>query len=488
MRVALIHPRLHVHAYDFFPLGLGHLAAALERRAIPYSLYDLHKDWLRPAGLLRRLEDDAPAGLFAVSAPLTSFTEARNVCRALKARFPRTPVVLGGRISVLDAERIFRLLPADYVVRGEGEEAIVELVDMLEGRRTPDEVRGLAYRDEAGRVRSNGEAALVENVSDYIIPYARLDIGRYVSRRTVQSPRLPSLNMLSSRGCPFSCAFCNFSGDDNHRMRYFDLDRLTEAWDYLRERHGLRHVTFNDDIFTVDRRRVKDICARLKERGIAFSCSTRVDCLDEESISVLEGSGCRFLCLGIESPSPTVSAVIGKRLDPDKAQATIARLKKTRMTVNYGFMIGHYGETEETIRETRAYVLRNGVIYSAFFAAAFPRTRLYDMVRDRIPDEDAYLARLSRADLSSDYLVNMTDMPKRRIYRLHDRLVADSVLNALGIRARPAWTVLRWPFVAYLGFMRRFGLRLGPVKRLFEFLNIAVAKPLAVLAARRRRR
>jgi hypothetical protein len=250
-------------------------------------------------------------------------------------------------------------------------------------------------------------------------------------------------------------------------------------WDSLIARHGLRHVTFNDDIFTVDKERVKAICRRLKDRKLLFSCSTRLDCLDEEVISVLEESGCRYLCLGIESPAPAVARVIAKRLDIAKSQENIRLLKKSRMTVNYGFMFGHLGETEATIRETREFVLRNGVIYSGFFATAFPGTKLYDLVRSRIPDEQSYLGKLSAVDLSADYLVNMTEIPLKRLYRLRDGLVADSVLNALNVRFPLFVSLLRPLFILYLAFMRRFGLRRALFKRLFEFLNISVIKPLA---------
>lgn len=479
MKVALIHLKMYVKAYHFFPLGIGHLASALEKKSVDYSFYDLHKNWLNTSQFIKKIKKEGPPDLFAISALITSYPIAVEICKAIKLFFPKSKIALGGRISVLRPEFMFKKIATDYVIKGEGEVALIELIECLEGKKDLSSVRGLAYKNEVGKVRSNGEAALIEDVSEYSIPYKNLDISRYISKKTVQSPNLRSINMLSGRGCPYSCTFCNFSKEENHRMRYYDIDKLSDAWDYLMNFHGLKHVTFNDDIFTVDKKRVRKLCTRLKERQLAFSCSTRLDRLDEEMISILEDSGCRFLCLGIESPVPAVAKIIDKRLNLDRCQKNIDLLKRTRITMNFGFMFGYLGETEDTIKQTREFIIKNDMIYSAFFATPFPETKLYDMVRNKIPNEEVYLKKLSTVDLSSDYLINMTDIPKKRLYRLRDHLVADSLLNVMKIKFPALKYVMQKLFVLYLIFMRKLGIKSGIFKRLFEFVNIVVIKPLA---------
>ncbi len=470
---------MYARAYRFFPLGIGFVASALEKNSIDYSFYDLHRDWMKPSTLVKKVKEEGAPDLFALTALLTSLPNSIEICKALKRHFPETKIVLGGKLAILDPEFIFRNVATDYIIRGEGEIAIIELIEMLQGKRSIDKVQGLAYKDETGNIRFNGEAALVENISDYYFPYRSIDMSRYVSRNTVQSPNLPSINMISSRGCPFACTFCNFSKGQYNCMRYYDIDVLSDIWDYLITNYGLEHITFNDDIFTVNKKRVKEVCGRLKEKNLAFSCSTRLDCLGEEMISILEDSDCRYLCIGIESPAPAVAKIIDKRIEFEKYQRNIDLLKKSRMTVNFGFMFGYCGETEETIRETREFVLKNNLIYSAFFATAFPQTKLYDMVRDRIPDEDKYLKKLATVDLSANYLINMTDIPKRKLYSLRDHLVADSVLNVMNIRIPGVTFLVRKLFVLYLIFMRRIGLKTAIFKRIFEFINIVIVKPMA---------
>ena len=367
-------------------------------------------------------------------------------------------------------------MQTDFIVEGEGEIALVQLVHELENNRQFENVDGLAWKDSDGCVHSHGEAPVIKSLGDYRIPYERFDMEGYVTKVNVQSPNVRSLNMLSSRGCPFSCSFCNFSTLKSP-MRYYD--DLESNLDYLVGKFQLRHVTFNDDIFTVNRKHVAKVCNLLKERDLTFSVSSRIDFLKKETIEILEDSGCRYLCVGIESPAPAVAKIVDKKLNMKKLQQNMDLLRASRIVVNYGFIIGYYGETEETIKETREFVLRNKVIYSGFFANAFPKTTLYDMIRDRIPDEKQYLEDLFTVDLSKDYLVNMTDIPRKRLYRLRDDLVVESALTAIEIRIpKPMFFLLRVTGRLYLAFMRNYGLKYAVFKNLFEFINMSIVKPL----------
>ena len=184
-----------------------------------------------------------------------------------------------------------------------------------------------------------------------------------------------------------------------------------------------------------------------------------------------------MLFRSIESPSPSVAGIIDKRLDLDRFNENIGLLKKSSIVANFGFMIGYLGETEETIAETREFVMENEILYSAFFTNAFPQTKLYEMIRDRIPDEEEYPTKLYTVDLSVDYLINMTSLPKKRLFSLRDGLVVDSLINV--IKPKPVFfrPVIRLMGLAYLKLMRK-ALGIGIFKYLFEFININIIKPL----------
>ncbi len=478
-KVVLINPKMFFGAYRFFPIGLGYIAASLEKHGIRYEFHDQHLEWLDDETIVESVRRSGAPLLFGLTGLLTSFQSVRDLSKALRQAFPESKIVLGGKITVVDPAIIYRHMPIDYIVRGEGEEAIIALWRVLHGEGDPAAIQGLVYKDGTGAIRTHGEAPAVQDLDGYPLPYHRFDMGKYIELCNIQSPNVPSLNIISSRGCPFACTFCNFSLGDRMPVRFHT--NLAAALDDLIDRHGLQHVTFNDDMFTVNKKHMRRVCALLKERGLTFSISTRLDFLTPESIALLDESGCRYLCVGIESPSPTVAAVIDKRLNLKKFQANIDALKKSRIVVNYGFIFGYLGETEKTIAETREFVIRNGILYSAFFANAFPRTKLYEMVKDRIHreigDEEAYLKQLYSVDLTKDYLVNLTDIPRPRLYRLRDELIVDSVLNLM---SRPlTWfaPLLRLGGLSYLAFMRNYGLRFAWVKRVFEFINMSIVKP-----------
>ena len=477
-KIALINPRMFLKSYRFFPLSLGYLVAALEKDNIPYSFYDLHIEWSKTSSVIDQIKKDGVPDLFAVTGLLTSFQNVKKICESLKYNFPESQIVLGGRITVMNPEFIFKHISTDFIIQGEGEIGLVQLIKEIDENKGFDTVQGLSYKDHYGNIYSNGEAEPIKNIVDYNIPYEHFDMGKYIKLCNIQSPNLPSINILSSRGCPFSCTFCNNS-KGKKSVRFYDIKNFSYSLDYLVDRFRLKHVTFNDDIFTVNKRHMTMVCDILKERNLSFSISTRLDFLDEESIQLLDESGCHYLCVGIESPAPTVAKVIDKRLDLKTYQRNIDALKKSRIITNYGFMIGYLGETEETIRETRDFVLKNKIIYSAFFANAFPKTKLYDMIRDKIPNEENYLKRLFTVDLSSDYLINMTDIPLKRLFRLRDELVVDSVINTIDIKMPLLTSLFHKLALFYLSFMRNYGLRVGFIKRIFEFINMSIVKPLS---------
>lgn len=477
MNVAFVNPPMFLNSYKYFPTGLGYLAGALMRERIPFSFYDFQMNRLKIKDFLQQVNKNAVPDLFAITGFLTSFQSVQKICEVIKNNFPKSKIVVGGKIAVVNPEILFKYLQTDFIIHGEGEVALIQLIKAMRNQFDYEKVQGLSYKSINGDILVNGEADLINNISDYSIPYEKFDMRSYVNSCNIQSPNTPSINLISSRGCPFSCTFCNNSKGKKSSMRYYETDTIFNSLDYLISNFGLKHVTFNDDIFGVNKKQRNDICLKIKERKLSFSISTRLDYLDEESINLLSDSGCHYLCVGIESPSMKVSKIIDKKLDIEKFQKNIDLLKKSKIVVNYGFMFGYLGETKETINETRDFVLKNKILYSAFFANAFPQTKLYDMVKDKIGDEEIYLRKLFRVDLSRDYLINMTDIPTWKLFHLRDSLVIDSVLNTINFHFP---IILLKPLgILYLFLMRKIGLNLGIIKRLFEYININIIKPMA---------
>lgn len=477
MKVLLINPRMHIKAYTFFPTSLGCLAAALDEVNIMYKLHDMHLNWESDKEFVENLKENYD--VFAITGLLTSFPNIVTLTNILKHNFPNTKIVIGGRITVLEPEFILRKTSVDFIIQGEGEIAFIQFLNELKNNSENfDKIQGLAYINEKDEVISNGEAEPVNDINRFIPPYEKFDMIKYIEKCNIQSPDVASINMISSRGCPYKCTFCNNS-KDQYKMRYYDIEKLTEKFDVLIKNYGLKHITFNDDIFILNKNNMQKMCLELKKRNLTFSISTRLDSLDESTIKTLDDSGCHYLCVGIESPAPPVAKVIDKRLDIEKYESNIKLLQESKIVVNYGFMFGYLGETEDTIIETRNFVLKNKLIYSAFFTNAFPRTKLYDMVKDRIADEEEYLKKLFNADLTKDYLINMTDIPLRRLYYLRDKLVVDSVINVLGVKNIIFKIPLTIGGLSYLWFMRNIGLKFGVIKDLFEFINMSIIKPLS---------
>ena len=195
---------MNLSAYKFFPLGNGFLAAALEKHGIDYSWYDLHQNWLSDNAFANLIEKNGPYSVVAISGLLTSFKSVMRLCICLKSRFPETKIVIGGRIAAVGPEFLLEQMPVDYIVKGEGEEALISLLLNLSKNTMDEKIKGLWYRGKGGEVISGGTTDYIKNISDYIIPYKHFDLESYIRDCNIQSPNVPSINMLSSRGCPFS--------------------------------------------------------------------------------------------------------------------------------------------------------------------------------------------------------------------------------------------------------------------------------------------
>lgn len=510
MRVALINPRMFKHVYHFFPIGLGCMAGALKKHGIEFGWYDQRlENWSTPE-LIKELKEGPRFDCFGITGLISSFQYVKEICHALKVAFPDTPIVVGGKQSSINPEILLGQTGADYIIHGDGEEPLVMLLEMLCGERlrpveregarpstiakgvglavleepqlatmAPSTIPGLIYRDESGEVQQNGMAQL-KTIDEYHLPLRDLPMERYVSRDGIQSNGLKSINLISTRGCPFECSFCNFSdGISGKPMREYNADHMEEDLAYLKESFGLQHVFYNDDIFALNTKRLTAMGEIHRRLGIKYTISMRLDLISEEKIRILEETGCKVVLVGVESASPTILKYIDKDLDLDVYQKNIDALQSSKLTVSFNFIAGYIGETEQTMDETYQFCLKNRILFTPFFATAYPGTKLFDMVKERvgIDDEADYMIQLSKTDLQNDYVINMSDMSEKDLRKCRDKMIVGSALNCL-TRNRFLHLLLGPAFSLYWGVIKANNNRIAWLRKLTDLFNWTVVKPL----------
>ncbi len=365
------------------PLGILSLAAWLLREGHDVRVLDLSGTSSSGAtGRFVELVRDFAPDVLGFSAVTSNFLNAYRLAETAKEIAPRTVTVFGGvHVSALRGAVLVEFPAIDLVVTGEGEQALAEIV----AGNDPATIQGLVYRD-GGTVRDNGIRTDLVQLDDLPQPAYHLLEGfpSLYEGALFNYPKGPTASIISSRGCPYDCSYCDRSVFRNS-FRHLSPGRLYEQMTHLRSRYGVRHIFFYDDLFTFNRRRVEEFCALLEERplGMTFNCAVRVGHVDDELLRMLKRAGCWMVSLGVESGAPEILARHKSNISFPEMRETVLRIRRNGLRVKGLFMMGLPGETEETIRATADFInaLELDDMNMTKFTP-FPGSPLYRTVRE----------------------------------------------------------------------------------------------------------
>lgn len=318
------------------PLGLLYLAAALRRAGHQVRITNL-----AGRGATGWAADLQPADLYGLQLYTPTAALGAAIAGELKRRFPGVPVLAGGAhpSAVPDAPE---LAVFDTVVTGEGERAIVELAK----RATAGEPLPRRYRGEP------------DDDLDAIPFPARELIAMDQFHRTVDGERC--FGIIGSRGCCFHCAFCD-QALFGSRIRFRSTDNIVAEIRAIRDRHGVRHLEFFDDMWAVNKARLRSFRDQVRGLDLAYRCNARTDVHDPEIYQLLAESGARVVCFGIESGSQRMLDRMKKETTVGNAHRAIELAHQAGLIVIGYFIIGFPGETVASIDETLAFIRDSGL-------------------------------------------------------------------------------------------------------------------------------
>ena len=297
------------------PLGPLYLVAVLEEHGYDVDFRDFQlcdeANHFDAELFYRFLGDSAPVlgvSCFIDTLPLVILTMER-----VKREHPDKIVILGGPGPSSVADEVLRHFPfIDVVVRGEGEETIIELLRGLKEGGLGD-IRGISYR-HGGEVRHNPSRRRIKALDSLPLPaYTRLDWQKYSRARIV-----------TARGCPYACDFCDIPGVWQRQCFTRDIGPVVAEMELLKERFGQKVVDICDDIFVLDRDRVSAICQELKGGDLSWTCFGRVNLMEEELMGQMAAAGCFNIFYGIESGSDRVLSQISKKTSVSQAESVVA--------------------------------------------------------------------------------------------------------------------------------------------------------------------
>ena len=332
MKVELIHPPHYNSTDDRLdpPLGLLTIAAYLRHfQRLEVKVNDLsaiqEKDW-----------EIGYADLYGVTVYVTSLPEMKKIVKKCKDKNPKSKIAIGGAhpSAVPESPEFTQNELIDYIVVGEGEEPMLKIVSNLVPKRGV-----ISY----------------ETKSYFLFPaFDLIDINSYHRKICGES----SLPMLTTRGCPFKCAFCGLKRmHELNKISYASPETIEEQLRKIKQEYGIRYINFQDDMFTLNHKRLFRLLDLIKPLGIKFKCHGRAGYDTEEVYARLADAGCTMVSWGIESGSDYILDKMNKKVSALENFQVIQWAKKYNIVSRAFFVIGFPGETESTLEETKNFII-----------------------------------------------------------------------------------------------------------------------------------
>ncbi len=351
MKILLIVPPYNVIIDRFglpHPFSVCYPGTILKNKGHIVRVIDCDAMGINFKKLQNILLDEKPHVVGVTATTNTRFSAIKCI-EIVKKSLPQSYMVVGGPHFTATSEDALKVIDdIDFVVRGEGENAILDLVSAIENKGIFRKVDGLSFR-EGGNIIHTKNRQEIMNLDE--LPM----LDRDLVKDGIYFEKLPYSNMacksiLSSRGCPFDCVFC-FPHNRNYRRR--SVGNILDEVEYLLNKFDIKAIRFFDLTFTAQDKNVVDFCDEIMRRKLKFSwyCESRVD-IDLSLLEIMKKAGLYSLDFGIESASKKILKSINKRINPQQALSFAKKCKELDIKTKAFFMISLPEETTDDAEET----------------------------------------------------------------------------------------------------------------------------------------
>ena len=358
-RIALVNPPPPVGAFVHYQsplIGIAYIAAVLEKNGYEVTVIDCPPLKITYEDLKREIASLKP-DIVGITSVTVTFSSAAQAARVIKESFPQALIVMGGpHVTVLDEQILSEHPEVDIIVRGEGEQTMLELADMVS---RPDiknltEVEGITFRKN-GKIVRNKDRDFIQNLDELPFPaYKYFPLNKYTFFGKLLLP------IITSRGCAFNCTFCLAPRMAGKGFRARSPKNVVDELEWSRDRYKPDAFTFHDETFTHDKKRVIEICEEIENRniGLPWDCSTRVDRISPELLAKMREANCKLVSFGVESGSQKILNAMKKATTVELNERAIKWVKDAGISVTISVIIGYPGETPETLQQTLDFIRR----------------------------------------------------------------------------------------------------------------------------------
>lgn len=436
------------------PTGVVSLAAFIEKHGYEVKIIDgrIYDKKTIKEMMYSEISKNSDEILFGISVMTSQVNHAFSLSKEIKQKYPKIPIVWGGIHPTLYPEQTIKSKYVDYVIIGEGEFGFLELIHTLNESIQKDaahdqytlnkkskkilyrnffntdfsHVSNLGYMNK-NRIILNPQKSVM-NVNELPDPaYHLLDIEKYVDRSVyffdINQKNKRSIDLITSRGCPYRCSFCTNTLQNFKRWRPFNADRVNNMIDYMVNNFKIKHILFFDDYFFGSRDRVINILNHIIEKkyNLTWEAMARVNLFttnyfNDEMLSLLKRSGCVQLRMGIESGSQRVLGVLKKDITLEQARIAQKTCRKYGIQTFLFFMGGIPGETRKEFYQTIDFMVELKKIHPGSNVQGpglfrpYPGTELYEACKQSGFIEPKSLESWAKASLSESFGINPKDI------------------------------------------------------------------------------
>lgn len=367
------------------PQGLCRIAAISRLKGYDTRILDCQVMRLTPDKAVKHVMEFSP-DFVGISSSTVSIKSAGLFARMIKdARHSIKTIIGGPHISALREGALKEFSGFDIGVIGEGDDTFQELVETILAGSPLSGVAGIVFRD-GDKIISTPARPLIKNLDSLPMPAWDMlpQLSRFYRTSAQRSKDFPVAAILTSRGCPFDCSFCDKSVF-GHTLRTHSSGYVMDMVRTLKHKHGMRAIVFNDDLFTVNKKRLAEICETMirDKLKLAWSCNGRLNMADLETLKLMKRAGCWQIALGIESGDQEILNFMNKKIQLDTIKGSVELIKKAGISVKAFFIFGMPIDTKEKIRKTIDFAKKiqiDDVQFSNF--TPYPGTRLYNYVTE----------------------------------------------------------------------------------------------------------
>ncbi|MCX8094495.1 MAG: B12-binding domain-containing radical SAM protein [Candidatus Goldbacteria bacterium] len=372
-----------IPGYLPMPFFLAYAASLLEKNNIDVLLVDSIAEAHTDDDFLKKVKEYKP-DLFLIETSTPSINTDLNWIKKIKNIFPNVKTILTGPHATVFAENLLKENEyLDFVLSGEYEYILLNLIRSIEKGKNGEDVRGVTFR-KGSNVIKNPPADLVKNLDEIPWP-ARHFLPMFAYNDAFAGLPSPNVQIWASRGCPYKCIFCNWPktmyGGSSYRVR--DVKDVVKEIKWLIDKYGFKAFYFDDDTFNIGKNRIIALCEELKNQNIniPWAIMARADTSDEETFKIMKDAGLYAVKFGVESGVQEIIDNCGKSLDLQRVIKSVEIMKKLCIKVHLTFTFGLPGETKETIKQTLDFLKKVRPDSAQFsIVTPFPGTAYYDML------------------------------------------------------------------------------------------------------------